>query len=142
MEDIEEYVNEETLIKDEGFDSLPEELIICPICLGLMIVPVLCINCLNHYCKKCIEEWKKKEGTCPNKCPNPMFKDEIEKNRLINKLKFKCKKGCGEILLFKDIKSHYSSNCLENKSKMRILPKNQVNQYRKNNKNIDYLTSK
>jgi len=76
-------------IKNETFNSFPE-LIICQICQCIMLEPVMCLNCQNYYCKKCIEDWKKKSPTCPNKCEEPIFKNVIEKNRLITKMKFKC----------------------------------------------------
>ena len=114
---MEKYVNEETLIKNETYDSLPEDLIICPICQLLMIEPVMCLNCMNHFCKNCTDSWNKKNKTCPNGCQDAVLKNQIEKNRLITKLKFKCIKGCGAEILFSDIKSHYDSNCLEKKSK-------------------------
>ena len=146
---MEKYVNEETLIKDDTFKSLPEDLIICPICTLLMIEPVMCLNCLNNFCKNCTDGWKKKNNTCPNGCENAILKTQIEKNRLITKLKFKCIKGCGAEILFTDIKNHYNSNCLEKKekeknkseSKLRILKKEEVAKLKKNKK-IEYFTSK
>ena len=146
---MEKYVNEETLIKDDIFKSLPEDLIICPICTLLMIEPVMCVNCMNHFCKKCTEDWNKKNNTCPNGCQNAILKTQIEKNRLITRLKFKCIKGCGAEIFFSDITNHYNSNCLEKKekeknkseSKLRILKKEEVAKL-KENKKIDYFTSK
>ena len=147
---MEEYVNENTIIKNETFNSFPE-MFICQICKLIMLEPVMCIGCQNYYCKKCIENCKQKSGTCPNGCENPIFKDVIEKNRLIKKMKFKCIKGCGAEILFDDIKNHYSSNCLEkknenendeNKRKIKILTKKEVAELKKNNKKIDYFTSK
>ena len=161
---MEKYVNKETLIKNDVFKSLPEDLIICPICFLPMIEPVMCLSCLNHFCKNCSEGWKKKSKTCPNGCENAILKTEIEKNRLITKLKFKCIKGCGAEILFTDIKNHYNSNCLENKekekektiennnnkkknknkseSKIRILTNKEVGRLRSNKKDIEYLRSK
>ena len=115
---MEKYVNEETLIKNEIFNSLPEELIICPKCKLLMIEPVMCLNCMKHFCKKCIDIWNKKEyKTCPCGCKDTIFKNQIEKNRLITKLKFSCINGCGAEILFNDIKNHYESKCREKKEK-------------------------
>ena len=84
----------------------------------------------------------KRSGTCPNGCENPIFKNVIEKNRLITKLKFKCKKGCGAILSFDEIKEHYNSNCLAQKSKMKILSKDQITKYKKQKQKIEHATSK
>ena len=148
--EMEKYINEDTIIKNETFNSFPE-LIICQICQCIMLEPVMCLNCQNYYCKKCIEDWKKKSPTCPNKCEEPIFKNVIEKNRLITKMKFKCIKGCGAEILFDDIKNHYSSNCLKNKenndkeekkSNIKILSKAQVKELKNKNENAKYFTSK
>ena len=165
---MEKYVNEETLIKNETYNSLPKDLIICPICQLLMIEPVMCFSCMNHFCKKCTESWNKKNKTCPKGCKDTVLKNQIEKNCLISKLKFSCIKGCGAEILFSDIKSHYDSNCLEKKekeekkknkeenitkiaygkkdpnSKIKVLKIDEVIKLRKKNKNKDssYFTSK
>ena len=142
MEEYEEYVNEQTLIKDSVFESLPKDLILCKKCQNLMKEPVLCINCMKYYCKKCIDEWKSRDQTCPNNCQNPIFRDIIENDRLINSLNFRCTKGCGAILSIKEMKKHYSSNCLEKRAKIRVMSMDQVTNYKNKNGNIEYLNSK
>ena len=158
---MEEYINEDTIIKNETYNSFPE-LIICQICQCIMLEPVMCVGCQNYFCIKCINDWKKKSGVCPNRCENPIYKSVIEKNRLITKMKFKCIKGCGAEISFDDIKSHYNSNCLENiqinnqgkihiddedenednyKSKIKILSIDEVTNLRNQNKNFEYVTS-
>ena len=94
-------------------------------------------------------ELEKKNGSCPNKCENSIFKPVIEKNRVITKFKFKCIKGCGTEIPFNDIKNHYSSNCLINKkntnnkkANITILTKDQALQYQKTGNALDYMTSK
>ena len=168
---MEKYVNEETLIKNETYKSFPEDLIICPIFQCLMIEPVMCCNCMNNFCKKCTDDWNKKSKTCHNGCKDAILRNQIEKNRLITKLKFRCIKGCGEEILFTDIKSHYDSNCLEKKeenkeeenkkkkvekdikivygerdsnAKIKILEIDEITKLRKKNKikNNSYFTSK
>ena len=114
---MEKYINEDTIIKNDTYNSYTE-LIICQICQCIMIEPVMCVDCQNYYCKKCIDDWKKKSEFCPNRCKGPIYKNVIEKNRLITKMKFKCIKGCGAEILFDDIKKHYSTNCLENKKEI------------------------
>ena len=145
---MEEYVNEETIIKNADYD-LFQDLLICQICFKLMIEPVMCINYQNCYCNNCIESWKKKNGSCPNKCENSIFKPVIEKNRVITKFKFKCIKGCGAEIPFNDIKNHYSSDCLRNKkninnkrANMTILTKDQAQQYQKSGNDLEYMSSK
>ena len=111
---MEEYINEKTIIKDEKWDLLKEN-IKCSLCKNLMLKPVMCTNCQNYYCKNCIET--KSNGICPQKCENSSIIDAVGKNLLINKFKFKCIKGCGEEIPFNDIQKHYSSNCLKRESK-------------------------
>ena len=138
---MEEYINDDTVIKNEIYELFTDQ-IICQICQCIMIEPVSCSKCQNYYCKKCIDSWLKKSGNCPNRCENATFNNVIEKNRVITKLKFKCKKGCGAILSFDEIKEHYNSNCLEQKSKIKIIDKDKIMEFRKRNKNIEYVTSK
>ena len=142
---MEQYINEDTIIKTSEYDSF-QELLICPICCKLMLEPVMCLDCQNYYCNNCIESWKKKSQSCPNKCKDSIFKPVIEKNRVITKFKFKCVKGCGAEIPFNDIKNHYSSDCLtknKNKSsKIKLLSKEQADQYKKEGNSLDYMTTK
>ena len=151
---MEQYVNENTIIKNNTYE-LFQELIFCPICERLMIEPVICLGCQNNYCKNCIENWKKKDGSCPNKCKDPIFKDVIGRNRLISRFSFKCIKGCGAEIPFDDINTHYNSNCLNNnsntvnkiespnnkQSKMKQLTKDETAKLREN-KTIKHMSSK
>ena len=139
---MEKYANENTIIKNEMYDFFKDS-ITCQICSKLMIEPVICLGCQNTFCKKCIEEQKKKDGLCPLNCDSPNIKDVIEKNNNIFKFKFKCIKGCGEEILFKDLKAHYSSDCLSKKKKIKALEKKEVAKYKKETgKEVDHLTSK
>ena len=113
---MEEYVNENTIIKDAQYENF-KEIIFCQICECLMIEPVMCFNCQNYFCKKCTEDWKSRNNnnSCPNRCEDTIMRNVIGKNRLISKFKFKCIKGCGAEIPFDDINNHYNSNCIENK---------------------------
>lgn len=138
---MEEYINDNTIIKDNIFEMFKDN-IICPICENLMIQPVMCSNCQNTFCKKCINDWKERGGNCPNKCQNSQIKDVIGKNNFITKFKFKCIKGCGAEILFDDIKNHYSSNCLLKKKKIAPLSAIETAKYRERTGNeIPHLTS-
>lgn len=138
---MEKYVNEDTIIKDK-FYEVCKEFITCPICSNLMIDPVICYRCQNVYCKKCIEKLKTKNENCPNKCDNPIFKKVIEGNNLITRFKFKCIKGCGKEILFKDIGNHYNSDCLSQiKRKKLINPEQAAENVKKTGKEIIKLTS-
>ena len=139
---MEKYANENTIIKNEAYNAFKDS-ITCQICFKLMIEPVICLECQNTFCKKCIEVWKEKKGSCPSGCNNPDIKDVIRKNNLITKFKFKCIKGCGEEILFKDLETHYSSDCTSKKKKIKFLTKEEVIRYQnKIGEKIDYLTSK
>jgi hypothetical protein len=156
---MEQYINDDTIIKDAQYEVF-KDLIYCQICECLMIEPVMCFNCQNNFCKKCINDWKSRNAnSCPNRCENPIYRDVIGKNRLISKFKFKCIKGCGAEIPFEDINNHYKSNCIENKkndsnatvqknetkrekSSITILSKEQTQLKTKDGAKIDRMTSK
>ena len=69
---------------------------------------------------------------------------EVKENKNnIKKFKFLCIKGCGEEILFDDIKKHYNSDCLSKKNKMKTLSSKQAAEYKKKTGNdIPIVTSK
>ena len=155
---MEEYVNEETVIKNSQYEAF-KDFIYCQICKCLMIEPFICFNCQNKFCKKCKEEWEKRNGKCPFNCENTSLKKVIEKDNMISRIKFKCIKGCGAEIQFNDINNHYKSNCIENKTinsndddqnieqinekrKIKILSKEQADLKTKNGKKMEHMTSK
>ena len=142
---MEEYVNEETIIKNELYDTLKDD-ITCSICHHLMIHPVMCMNCLNIYCNKCIENCKNKGESCPNNCKEFNFKDVISKNNHINKFKFRCIKGCGAEIPFDDINKHYSEKCSPKKggyNKLKVMTAKESEEYKaKIGKEIPHVTCK
>ena len=105
---MEKYINEETVVQNEIYSAFKDD-IICPICTNILIEPQMCMNCQNTYCKRCIEDWSKKNNQCPNRCENPNYKRSLEKNNTLSKLKFKCQK-CGEEISYNNIESHLT-NC-------------------------------
>jgi len=119
---MEIYVNKETIVKNKIYE-LFRDLIICPVCNSLMIEPVMCYSCQITFCKKCSKNLKDKGDNCPNKCGVFKIYDIIGKNNLITKFKFKCINGCGEEILFDNIKSHYA-NCNPNNIKKPIINQN------------------
>ena len=101
---MEKYINENTVVKSEIYLAFKED-VTCPICSKLIINPLMCMNCQNVYCKKCIDDWSKKNNKCPNRCKNPKYKKSIEKCNTLSKLKFKCEK-CGKEIKYDDVKKH------------------------------------
>ena len=137
---MEKYANEENIVKNEVYEAFKDS-IVCPVCNSLMIEPVICIYCQTEFCKKCSKELKDKGDNCPLKCSVFNIKDVNPKKNLISIFKFKCINGCGEEILFNDIKNHYK-NCNPNKKKIKVLSTKKVVEYRKsNNKEIPLLTS-
>ena len=130
---MDKFLNVENIVKDVLYKELEDE-IICPICEGLMIVPMECSNCQNLFCQKCIEDWKNRGGGCPNKCENAQFNKVIEKKRKIRKIKFKCIKGCGAEVSFDDIEKHYRSDCFKKKKTMKLMDKDELSKYKEKNK--------
>ena len=121
---MEEYINENTIVKNQVYDLFKDS-VICVTCNSLMIEPVICLTCQTTFCKNCNE----KNG-CPNKCENSEIKEVIGKNNYITKFKFKCITGCGEEILFDDIKEHYSSDCTANNPKLKPLSQQQFLDYK------------
>ena len=139
---MDKYINEETIIKNETY-GLFKDLILCKKCQNLLIEPSMCTNCLNQYCKNCIDKNKCKEIKCPN-CQQSNFNEINENNRMIKKFKFKCIKGCGEEIPFDNINNHYSSDCLNKKKlkSIKTLTSKEAAEYRiKENTEIPHLTS-
>jgi hypothetical protein len=138
---MEEYINENTIIKDEIYKAFKDNIYCCS-CKHLMIEPVMCSECQSTFCKNCLEKSMEKRKSCPNKCENSSFIKINEKNNSITKCKFKCIKGCKKEISFHDIKEHYSSDCLSKKNKAFAMTKNQAAEYRKKSgKEIPHLQS-
>ena len=104
---MDDSISEDTVVEDAIYLGFKDS-VICPICSNILINPVMCMNCQNAYCQKCIDGWSKKDNKCPNRCENPNYKKNIEKNNILSKLKFKCQK-CGEEILYNNVKSHLES---------------------------------
>jgi len=134
-----EYIKEENIVKNEVYEALKDD-ITCQICFKLMILPMVCPNCQNTICNKCVDDWKKKGGTCPNGCKSE-FQKVIEKNNHIFKIKFKCIKGCGKEILFGDLAKH-SSDCINSSKNKKMTRISREELFKMKEKNIEYFTSK
>ena len=145
---MEKYINDDTIVKNEIY-LVFQELLNCPICSNILINPYMCMNCQNVYCRKCIEEWSKRNNKCPNRCDNPNYKRSLEKSKTLSKLKFKCQK-CGTNFLYDEIKKH-SDECKKykkiiehkdnNKKKIKRIKTEEIGKVSKN-KYIPRITCK
>ena len=75
---LEVYINEQTVVKNEIYSAF-KEFVECSICKNIIINPVMCMNCQNSYCRKCIEKLPKNEYKCPYGCVNPNYQKSKEK---------------------------------------------------------------
>ena len=109
---MDEFMNDDTIVKDEIHNAFKDS-ISCPLCLSILINPVMCIKCQNVYCKKCADDWSKKSEKCPNRCDNPDYQKSILTKNILSKLSFKCKK-CGNSFLYENIEKH-NKECNQDK---------------------------
>ena len=109
---MEEYINIHTLIEDE-ISKMFKNSVICPLCFNILIDPIICMKCQKVFCKKCIDDWRKKNEKCPNpNCKSPNYQVCIGKKEILSILKFKCLK-CGSQILYFDAKNHHNICCPE-----------------------------
>ena len=132
------YVNQKTLVKNE-ISKIFGNSAICPLCKGILIKPVMCMNCQNNYCKECIDKWKKENGKCPNDCESPNYQNSIGKNDILSKLKFKCE-GCDNEIPYEEAEKHHESCCGEKKISNIKKPINSTNPETPKNSKIKKIT--
>ena len=109
--------NEDEIILFERCTNLDDiilfkNLITCPICFNILIVPKKCSICSNVFCEKCIKNWEHKKKECPFKCKNFKLSDtDLTFNRFLYLLKIKCKyEKCDYISDYDNVLSH-EKNC-------------------------------
>ena len=134
MSNLREYINNETLIKDEIFKNF-EFSVSCSICTEILINPMMCMNCQAVFCKSCIDEWSKKSAHCTNRCENTNYQKSILSQNILSKLKFICKK-CEKVINYDDVKDHSLIKCY-NDTKINLLLASQ-----EENKTMDTVNSK
>ena len=154
---MEKLINDNTIIKDELYNIFKNS-IECSLCLNILINPVMCLNCQNAFCKKCIDNWSKKSQQCPNRCDNPNYQKSIGKNDILSKIKIKCK-GCGNPIEYENVDKHYNTCCPDklkeddNKieieevnntpnSKFEKITKEEIDKLKKEGNEIAYITGK
>ena len=157
---MEEYINEDSVVQDEIYNIF-KDTITCPLCLGVLINPVICMKCQNVFCKKCTDDWSKKDDKCPNRCVGPNYQKDLGKSDILSKLKFKCHK-CNNIVYYNNMQKHIDSNCKEHivketptqnniindtptvqkEPKIHKMSTEEVEKLKKEGKEITYITGK
>jgi hypothetical protein len=154
---MEEYINDDTVVEDDFYNAFKDS-ITCPLCLCILIEPVMCMKCQNVYCKKCVDDWAKKDNKCPNRCEKPNYQKSLIKNEILSKLKFKCE-SCKMILEYNDAKIHKDKCCggfidsyeimdkpfdsiTPTKLPLQKLSKEEIDNLKKEGKEMSYITSK
>ena len=134
MANLRDYINNETVIKDEIYKNF-EYSLTCSICSDIMIDPMMCMNCQAVYCKSCIDNWSKKSAHCTNRCENTNYKKSILSQNFLSKLKFICR-NCEKVLNYDDVKAHSLIKC-NNDAKINLLLASQ-----EEDKTMDIVNSK
>jgi len=106
------HINDDIVINKSYYDPMAKELI-CSICKGLLIDPVLCTECEHPFCSSCIGEWTKKNNQCIMKCKGTFKSKPIPRmiRNIMEKVLIKCNICNGEISLT-DYPNHYKE-CVE-----------------------------
>ena len=148
---METYINKDTIIENDIYKSF-ESSVLCPLCKNIYIKPVICMKCQNVYCRRCIDECTKNGEKCLNNCDPPEYNNCLTKKDILSKLKFNCV-GCGEEIGYEEAENHHKSCCPEKtsadinkkvtkKEKMRKLSIKEIEKFKKEGKEIEYITGK
>ena len=87
---IKDFLDSDWVTNTSFYESI-KDIVTCHICSGIMINPKECTTCQNSFCKKCIEDWKSLNNSCPFKCDEKEFKDSSRTlKNILEKLTFKC----------------------------------------------------
>ena len=104
------YLDTSLLVNSKKFEGIEKD-ITCPICQGIINDPYFCNKCQNNFCSNCINKWKYNNTKCPFRCLSPIYIQNKFLTRIFSELlKFKCQKGCGEIISYNNISTHFE-NC-------------------------------
>ena len=134
---MEKYINNDTLVENE-ISKLFKSSIICPICKNIYINPVICLECLNVYCKKCVDKFDKNDENNSHKCEKPVYKNSADKNEILSKLKFFCV-YCEAQILYSEAEKHHEACCPSKTSDGKNF-KNKVTMKKLSPEEIDKLT--
>ena len=91
----------------EYFENV-KNVVLCNFCHSIVDEPCECQECQNIFCKACALKIKEKNEGCPFKCGNFDLRESKLIKNILSNLKFNCKNNCGKIILYDDLKDHYS----------------------------------
>ena len=154
MENIkeDEFFDDDCLIKDENYLTF-KPIMLCNICNKILKNPMMCTQCQGSFCKKCIDHWSENYAKCPKNCQNPTYKKNNDKLALLSMLKYKCK-NCKSEIKYNDVQSHIGHGCKKRdnesklieeickKKKLKKLSDEEINEIKRDNKQINNITSK
>ena len=162
---MEEFINDDALIENDYYNAFKDS-IQCPLCLCILINPVMCMKCQNVYCKKCVDSWAKKDNKCPNRCVEPNYNTSKDKLNILSNLQFTCK-YCQKIIKYSEVEEHkdicgiiqtyeiidFSDNNTKTEddtspitpsssNKMQKISRDEMNELKKQGNDVSYITSK
>ena len=148
---MEEYANNDTIIKDDIF-NLFKDSVTCFLCHSILIKPMMCMVCQTNFCKKCIDIRSLNNNNCPKGCENPDYKESLGKKDILSKLKFKCV-GCSNKIPYDEILKHHESCCPDKKtsdmvtptpnpSKIKRVSTEEIDALKEEGKELTYITGK
>lgn len=82
----------------------------CALCHAILVQPMKCKDCKQHYDQACLNKFCRETGACPLQCKKPKFvfiAKEVEK--ALNDVKFTCvykDLGCEQILTYQQAMNH------------------------------------
>ena len=114
-EDITSYFDENSLIKDDYYNSI-KNLIKCKYCNKILKEPMMCKECQLAICKNCIDNLNKDN----HECENPVFTKNTQAISLLGTLKYLCQNCKGEIK-GDDIENHLKNGCIKNNNPTKLI---------------------
>jgi hypothetical protein len=80
---------------------------LCALCQAILVDPMKCRECKNHFHTACLNKFCRETGICPMQCKKPKFipiKKELLKE--LQELKFSCVNqdlGCDKVLTYTEV---------------------------------------